>query len=404
MTQPKPNSPSPRPLDGIRVLEMGQVLAGPFAATLLGYFGAEVIKVEPPGGDPIRGWRVVQDGSSLWWHSLGRNKKCVTLDLRKPRGVEIARELILRSDVLIENFRPGTLERWGLDPEELRRERPELIVTRVSGFGQTGPDAHRPGYASVCEAAGGLRYVTGFADQAPVRSNLSIGDSLAGMHAAFGIVLALLQRGRPGGSGQVVDVAITESVFNMLEAVVPEYSGAGVVRERSGTTITGIVPSNLYPCSDGKDVVIGANSDSNCKRLLRAAGRDDLAEDPRLQDNAGRVAHQEELDAAIADWTRTLPAEEVLRRLDEASVPGGPIRSAADLAADPHFRARGLYEEVEVAGKPLEIPALLPKLTDTPGRTEWPGPGIGEHNDEIYGELLGLSAEQLSDLRDTGVI
>src|SRR3990170_572248 len=282
-----------RPLEGIRVLEMGQLLAGPFAGCVLGYFGAEVIKLEPPGGDPIRGWRVVRDGTSLWWASLARNKKSITLDLGTPRGRELAKALAARSDVLIENFRPGTLEKWGMGPAELKALNPELIVARVSGYGQTGPYAAQPGFASVCEGFAGFRHLNGFPDRAPVRPNLSMGDTLAGLHAVLGILLALTarQRGKAAG-GQVVDVAIYESVFNLLESVVPEYDGAGVVRAPSGSTITGIVPTNTYRCADGKFIIIGANGDSIFKRLCEQMGRHDMAQDPRYEDNKGRVAHE----------------------------------------------------------------------------------------------------------------
>ncbi len=282
-----------RPLDGIRVLEMGQLIAGPFAGCMLGYFGAEVIKIEPPGrGDALRNWRVLKNGTSLWWQSMGRNKKCITLDLRKQEGRVIAGRLAEHADVLIENFRPGTMEKWDLSPQALEKRNPGLIYARVSGYGQTGPLASRPGFASVCEGFGGFRHINGFPGEAPVRPNLSIGDTLAGLHAVIGILLALQQRSKADGSGQVVDVAIYESVFNMLESVVPEYDGADMVRGPSGSTLTGIVPTNTYSCADGKYVIIGGNADSIYQRLMRAAGRDDLADDARLRDNAGRVEHQ----------------------------------------------------------------------------------------------------------------
>lgn len=397
-----------RPLDGIRVVEMGQLLAGPFAGTLLGYFGAEVIKVEPPGGEPIRGWRVLdEDGTSFWWRSLGRNKKCVTLDLRRPEGQELARRLAGTCDVLIENFRPGTMEAWGLGAEALEAANPGLIYASVSGYGQTGPYSPRPGFASVCEAVGGLRYVTGMPGQTPVRSNLSLGDSLTGLHTALGILLALLARERSGGGagkGQRVDAAIYESVFNLLEGVVPEYDGAGVVREASGTTITGIVPTNTYPCRDGQSVVIGGSGDSLFKRLLTAAGRPDLANDPELATNAGRVPRQQEIDEALAAWTRTLDAAEVVAALEAVRVPVGPINSVADMMEDPHFQARGLFEEVEAGGRPLKIPAILPKLSRTPGRTEWPGPEVGAHNREVFCGLLGLPEDELQGLVAAGIV
>ena len=394
-----------RPLDGIRVLEMGQLLAGPFAGSVLGYFGAEVIKVEPPGGDPIRGWRVVRDGTSLWWASLGRNKKSVTLDLASERGRALATALAAKCDVLIENFRPGTLEKWGMGPEALKALNPKLIVARVSGYGQTGPYAARPGFASVCEAFAGFRYVNGFADRPPVRPNLSIGDTLAGLHAVIGVLLALTARLREkAGAGQVVDVAIYESVFNLLEAVVPEYDGAGVVREPSGSTITGIVPTNTYRCADGKYIVIGGNGDSIYQRLMRAIGRPGMAEDPRYATNAKRVENEKEIDAAILAWTGTLDSGAALEALRRAEVPNGPIYSVADMMGDPHFNARGMFETVQVAGKPLKIPAIPPLLGETPGRTDTPGPALGAHTEEVLEALLGLSAAERAELRAAGVI
>ena len=401
---------APKPLAGVRVLEMGQLIAGPFAGCMLAYFGAEVVKIEAPGtGDPLRNWRVLKDGTSLWWRAMGRNKKCVTLNLREPRGREIARTLALRSDVLIENFRPGTMEKWGLGPEDLRAEAPELVYARVSGYGQTGPFATKPGFASVCEGFGGFRYINGFPGEAPVRPNLSLGDTLAALHAVIGVLLALVHRNRIdgrsiGGSGQVVDIAIYESVYNVLEAMVPEYDGAGIVREPSGSTLTGIVPTNTYPCADGRYVIIGGNADSIFKRLMRAAGRDDFADDPRLADNAGRVAHQREVDDAIAQWTRTLDADRVLEILDGAGVPAGPIYSVADMVDDPQYNARGLFETVEVAGESLKIPALTPKLGHTPGATLWPGPDLGAHNREIYIDTLGLDEAELRSLESDGVV
>ena len=393
-----------KPLDGIRVLEMGQLIAGPFAGCMLGYYGAEVIKIESPDrGDALRNWRALKNGTSLWWQSIGRNKKSVTLDLRKDEGRAIAGRLAKDADVLIENFRPGTMEKWGLSPEALKERNPSLVYTRVSGYGQTGPLASRPGFASVCEGFGGFRHINGFPGEAPVRPNLSIGDTLAALHAVIGILLALQQRGQPGGAG-VVDVAIYESVFNMLESVVPEYDGAGLVRGPSGSTLTGIVPTNTYACADGKFVIIGGNGDSIFQRLMRAAGRDDLADDARLTDNAGRVAHQEEVDGAISQWTATLVSVEVLERLAEAGVPSGPIYSVEDMMADPQYQARGMFESVQVEGEALKIPAVVPRLEDTPGETLWPGPALGEHNEEILGGRLGYSADELRRLADDGVI
>jgi crotonobetainyl-CoA:carnitine CoA-transferase CaiB-like acyl-CoA transferase len=391
------------PLAGIRVLEVGQLLAGPFAGCVLGYFGAEVIKIEPPSGDPLRNWRVVRNGTSLWWHSLARNKKSVTIDLQQERGRELTRQLASQCDVLIENFKPGTMEKWGLGPDDLKPLRPDLIYARVSGYGQTGPYSTKPGFASVCEAIGGLRYVNGFEDRPPVRPNLSLGDSLAGLHAVIGILLALFAR-RGSTQGQVVDVAIYESVFNLLEGVVPEYDGAGVVRGPSGSTLTGIVPSNTYLCADEKYVVIGANGDSLFQRLMRAIGRGDMADDPRFANNAGRVQHEREIDDVIAAWTRANDSAVIRRILDAISVPGGPIYSVADMATDPHFNARGLFEEVEVDGVPLKIPAILPRLEETPGATQWAGPKLGQHTDSVLQQLAGLTAEQCAALREARVI
>jgi crotonobetainyl-CoA:carnitine CoA-transferase CaiB-like acyl-CoA transferase len=391
---------------------------------VLGYFGAEVIKIEPLGGDPLRTWRVMRDGTSLWWYSLARNKKSVAIDLQTEAGRELVRKLVMQCDVLIENFKPGTMEKWGLGPDELKALRPDLIYTRVSGYGQTGPYAAKPGFASVCEAVGGLRYVNGFPDRPPVRPNLSLGDSLAGMHAVMGVLLALLARGasvtareshgtssgRSGGqaasagSGQVVDVAIYESVFNMLEGVVPEYDGAGVVRQPSGSTLTGIVPSNTYLCADGKHVVIGANGDSLFQRLMRAIGKPEMANDSRFANNAGRVQHEQEIDAAISAWTRANNSATVLQTLDDISVPGGPIYSVADMAADPHFNARGLFESVDVNGQPLKIPAITPFLSETPGSTRTPGPSLGEHTDEVLSSMLGASSADLAKWREEKIV
>ena len=396
-----------RPLDGIRVIEMGQLLAGPFAGTILAYFGAEVIKVEPPDGDPLRRWRVLRDGTSLWYRSLGRNKKSVTLDLRAAAGRELAGQLIERADVVIENFRPGLMEKWGLGPEQMKARNPGLIYARISGYGQTGPYAEKPGYASVTEAFGGFRYINGQPGAAPVRPNISMGDSLAGLHAALGIALALLQRVRHSadeGGGQVVDVALYESVFNLMEGIVPEFDGAGVVREPSGTTVTGIVPTNTYACADGRHVVIGGNGDSIFKRLMIAAGRPDMAEDPALATNPGRVRHEREIDAALAAWCATLDASQVVAALEDVDVPVGPIYSVEDMLSDPHYQARGMFEQVEIDGQPLKIPAILPRLASTPGGTDWPGADIGSHNREVLADILGLDDARLEALREQGVI
>jgi crotonobetainyl-CoA:carnitine CoA-transferase CaiB-like acyl-CoA transferase len=392
------------PLSGYRVIELGQLLAGPFAGCMLGYFGAEVIKIEPPkGGDPIRNWREVKEGTSLWWHSLARNKKSVTIDLKTAKGIELVKNLIDSADVVIENFRPGVVEKWGIGPDEFKQSNPKLVYARISGYGQTGPYSSKPGFASVCEGISGFRYVNGHPNQAPVRPNLSIGDTISGIHAALGICIALLEQ-KKSGSGQVVDVALYESMFNLMEAVIPEYDGAGVIREPSGSTVTGIVPTNTYRCQDGKFVVIGGNGDSIFQRLMIVAGYPDMASDPALASNLGRVEHEAEIDLALSNWCAINDSESILNSLNESKVPGGPIYNVEDMINDEHFNARELFETVEINGQPLKIPAILPKLTKTPGATRWPGPALGEHNEQILGELLGLSSEAIGELSDKGVI
>ncbi len=396
-----------KPLAGLRVLEMGQLLAGPFASVLMAYFGAEVIKVEPPGvGDPLRTWRALHKGTALWWYILGRNKKCITVNLRVPRGQQIIRELARNADVVLENFKPGTMEKWGLGYEDLKKINPRIIMARISGWGQTGPYAPKPGFASVAEGAGGLRYVTGYPDRPPVRPNLSLGDSLAGLHAALGILMAVYRRDVTGtGTGQMVDVAIYEAVYNMMEGIVPEYDKCGIIREREGTRLSGIVPTGTYPCRDGKYIIIGGNSDSIFKRMMRAIGRPDMAEDPRFEHNNDRVQHVDEIDPAIIAWTSQHPLEEVVRVLEEATVPVGPIYSVADMLADPHFQERGLFEDLTLEdGETVKLPTLVPKLSETPGGTEWVGPALGAHNREVLGQILGYSDQQLRELEAQGVI
>ncbi len=400
-------SRSPRPLDGVRILEMGQLLAGPFAAALLGWFGAEVIKIEPPRtGDPLRKWRKVHKGTALWWYSLSRNKKCVTLNLKDPRAHEIVKQLAGKMDVVIENFKPGTLEKWGLGFEDLKRINPKLIMARVSGYGQTGPYAARPGYANVAEGFSGMRYVTGFPDRPPARPNLSMGDTLAGLHAALGILMALYHRdARHTGQGQMVDVAIYEACFNMMESLIPEYDKLGEIRERQGSKLTGIVPTNTYPTKDGKYIIIGGNGDTIFKRLMIAAGREDLASDPRLADNEGRVAHEPMIDAALEEWTRNHTYDQLIAVLEKADVPSGPIYNAADIVNDPHYNARGMFEDAEIGGgETVKLPAFSPKLSETPGGTEWVGPPLGAHNRGVYGEMLGMSEEEIARLEADGVI
>jgi len=394
------------PLAGVKVLELGQLIAGPFATAFLAWFGAEVIKVEPPGtGDPLRTWRVVHNGTSLWWRLMARNKKCVTLNLRVAEGQKIARELAKKVDVVIENFRPGTLEKWGLGYEELRKENPGLILARISGYGQTGPYAQRPGFAAVAEAFGGLRYVTGEPDRPPVRPNLSLGDSVAGLHAALGILMALYHRDAKGGTGQVIDVALYEAVLNLMEGTIPEYDKAGVKREREGMRLTGIVPSGTYPCADGAYIVIGANGESIFRRFMMAISREDLAADERLASNEGRSKHVDEIDEAITGWTKGRTSEDALKILSEADVPSGPIYSAAEMLADPHYLARGVFEEADLDGEDkVKLPRLAPRLEATPGGMRWIGPALGEHNTEVYGNWFGYPAAELARLSKEGVI
>jgi crotonobetainyl-CoA:carnitine CoA-transferase CaiB-like acyl-CoA transferase len=393
-----------RPLAGLRVIEIGQLLAGPFTGTILGYFGAEVIKVEPPEvGDPIRGWREVRDGTSLWWASLSRNKKCITLDLKTPKGQEILKKLANTADVFVENFRPGTMEKWGIGPDTFKEENPGLIYARISGYGQTGPAASKAGFASVCEAFGGFRYVNGFPGEVPVRPNISIGDTLAGIHAALGVLLAYIGR-QKSGQGQVVDVAIFEGLFNLLEAVIPEYSGAGIVREPSGTAITGIVPTNTHRCKDGKHIVIGANTNSMFKRLAKAMDKPEMGDDSRFTENADRVANQKEIETIIESWTLQTNSKEALEALDVAGVAAGPIYSVKDMFEDEQYRARELFQEVSIDGKPLTIPAIIPRLSRTPGKTDFPGSKLGAHNEEVLQDILGYTEQEIVDLKAEKII
>ena len=405
---------NPRPLDGLRVIEVGQLLAGPFAGTMLAYFGAEVIKVEPPGdGDPIRNWRLLDEsGTSYWWRSLGRNKKSITLNLRAAQGRKILGQLVETADVLIENFKPGTMEKWCLGPEDVKADNPDLIYTRISGYGQTGPYSTKPGYASVTEAFSGFRYINGFPGDVPVRPNLSLGDSVAGIHAVIGILLALMAKknARPSQpAGQVVDVALYESMFNLMEGIVPEYDGGGAIREPAGSTLTGIVPTNTYLCADGKHVVIGGNGDSIYARLMKAIGRGDLADDPALEKNPGRVVQQKTIDDAVAAWTSINTSATVITCLEQVDVPVGPIFSIEDAFNDPHYQAREMFEEVQIKGQDgmadstLKIPAILPKLSATPGATKWPGGEVGSHTQDILQEI-GYNAEEQATLKDQGYI
>jgi crotonobetainyl-CoA:carnitine CoA-transferase CaiB-like acyl-CoA transferase len=409
MTSAAPARAPRRPLEGLRVLELGQLLAGPFASVLLAWFGADVIKVEPPdGGDPLRTWRSMYKGTALWWFILGRNKRCVTANLRTAEGRDLVRRLAGQCDVLLENFRPGRMEEWGLGPTDLEAVNPGLIMCRVSGWGQTGPYREKPGYASVAEGAGGLRYVCGYPDLPPARPNLSMGDTIAGLHAALGILTAIYHRDvKRTGEGQVVDVAIYEGIFNLMESMVPEFDKFGLVRERQGSKLTGIVPTNTYQCGDGKFIIIGGNGDSIFKRLMTAAGRPDMAADPRFARNNDRVAHEAEIDEAITAWTRQHTFDEVLAALEQAEVPAGAILNVADQVAHPHFQARGLFERVPIPQDPDDtvlLPKFAPFLSATPGGTDWAGPPLGAHNREVYGGLLGLTDAELDALKEKGAI
>jgi formyl-CoA transferase len=398
------NAPtSAGPLAGLKVVELGTLIAGPYCARLLAEFGAEVIKVETPGeGDPLRKWRKLHEGNSLWWYAQARNKKSVAVNLKDPDGQEVVRRLVAGADILVENFRPGALEKWGLGYDGLSRDNPRLIMVRLSGFGQTGPYKDRPGFGAIGESMGGMRYITGYPDRAPVRVGISIGDSLAAMFGVIGALMALHHRTQ-SGTGQVVDVALYEAVFAMMESMLPEYGMGGFVRERSGAALPGIVPSNTYPCKDGKYVVIGANADSIFRRMMRAIGRADLAEDPTLASNDGRVKRTQELDGVIGEWTSRHALDEVLAVLEKAEVPSGRIYSIADIAADLHYQARGMIERHKLGEGELLLPGLVPKLSRTPGATRWIGPRLGEHTDEVLA-ALGYDAERIAALRKSRAV
>src|SRR5688500_4048314 len=392
------------PLSGIRVLELGSLIAGPFCGKTRADFGAEVIKVEPPGeGDPLRRWRRMRNGVSLWWHVQSRNKKSITVDLRQPEGQAIVRRLARECDIAIETFRPGALERWNLGWDTLSRENPNLVLVRISGYGQTGPYRGRPGFAAIGEAMGGMRYITGFPDRPPVRPNLSVGDTLASLHGVIGALLAL-HHVTSGGPGQVIDVALYESVFNVTESLLPEYDAQRVIRERSGSTLPGIAPSNLYPCSDGSYVLIAGNADALYRRLISAIGREDLRDDPGLARNDGRAAQMERIDEAIAAWTAQRTQDEILLEMQKAEVPAGRIYTAADIAADPHYAARGMIQQVLAGdGEPLRVPGIVPKLSATPGAIRTPAPKLGEHTEEVL-TSFGFSAGQISSFRAKKII
>ena len=391
------------PLQGLKVIEMGQLIAGPFASKMLGEFGADVIKIEPPGvGDPLRKWRKLKDGTSLWWHVQSRNKRSLTLDLKETEAQDIVRQLVAEADVLVENFRPGTLEGWGLGYAELKQLNPRLIMLRISGYGQTGPYRDLPGFGVIGEAMGGLRHLSGYPGQAPVRVGVSIGDSLSSLYGVIGVLLALQERAR-SGLGQEIDVALYESVFAMMESLIPEYDAFGYIREPAGSALPGITPSNSYPCNDGSYVLIAGNGDSIYKRLMSLIGRDDLGNDPRLAHNDGRSEHAELIDGAIAEWTSRHGRDEIIEALKGARVPAGYPYTAADIVKDPHYLARQMIEQVQTSTGPLKVPGVLPKLSRTPGRIGTGGPQLGEHNEDILAGL-GLSEEQIQGLRQRGII
>jgi formyl-CoA transferase len=396
-------SPSTGPLSGLRVVELGQLIAGPFAAKTLADFGAEVIKIEPPGsGDPLRQWRLLKDGTSVWWQVQSRNKRSLAMDLKTPEAQDIVRQLARDADVLIENFRPGAMEGWGLGPDDLLALNPRLIMLRISGYGQTGPYRDKPGFGVVAEAMSGLRHLTAEPGRVPVRVGVSIGDTLASLHGVIGILMALHERER-SYQGQVIDVALYEAVFNCMESLLPEYSAFGAVRQAAGSALPGIAPSNAYRCNDGY-VLIAGNGDSIFKRLMHALGRDDLGLDPALKDNAGRVQRVQDIDAAIGAWTAERSVTQVLEVLDQAEVPAGRIYTVADIAADPHYQARGMITQVQMTdGSSLAVPGIVPKLSRTPGNHRRNAPALGQDTVEVL-IGMGLSMDQIQSLKDKGIV
>jgi crotonobetainyl-CoA:carnitine CoA-transferase CaiB-like acyl-CoA transferase len=393
------------PLSGLRVIELGQLIAGPFASKILAEFGADVIKIEPPKtGDPLRTWRLLHEGTSVWWAAHARNKRSVTLDLRQPEGQEIVRKLAVDADILIENFRPGAMEKWGLGFQALHAINPKLIMLRVSGYGQSGPYRDRPGFGVIGEAMGGLRYLSGEPGRPPVRVGVSIGDTLSGLHGVIGVMMALRHREQQGGIGQEVDVALYESVFNMMESLLPEYSKFGAVRQPSGASMPGIVPTNAYLCNDGRYALIAGNGDSIYKRLMETIGRTDLATDPDLANNIGRAANAELIDAAISTYTQQHSLEFVLEAMNVAGVPAGKSYDAADIAHDPHYQARDMILEATLPdGSTVKVPGIVPKLSQTPGQVTRPAPELGQHTAEVLGEL-GIDAAQQADWKARGII
>jgi formyl-CoA transferase len=399
-----PDLPTPTALHGVRVIEMGQLIAGPFAGKTLGEFGADVIKIEPPGaGDPLRNWRLIKEGTSVWWQVQSRNKRSIALDLRTADGQDIARRLIAEADVLIENFRPGTLEGWGLGWDELSRLNPGLVMLRISGYGQTGPYRDLPGFGAIGEAMGGLRHLTGEPGRVPVRVGVSIGDTLAALHGVIGVLTALYHRKVNGGAGQVIDVALHEAVFNVMESLIPEYSAFGVVREAAGSALPGIAPTNAYPCSDGW-VLVAGNGDSIFKRLMDVIGRGDLGAAPDLASNAGRVARVAEIDAAIGAWTAPRTVADALAALGAARVPAGKVYTAKDIHDDPHYRARDMIvRQATRDGYEVDVPGVVPKLSATPGTLRTPAPRLGDDTDAVLAET-GCTPSDIAALRGKGVV
>ncbi|MBU3626964.1 CoA transferase [Polynucleobacter sp. JS-Safj-400b-B2] len=391
------------PLAKLKVVEMGQLIAGPFAAKTLADFGADVIKIEPPKvGDALRKWRLLKDGTSIWWQVQSRNKRSLSLDLREAEAQAIVRTLVKEADILIENFRPGTLEGWGLDPEKLLELNPKLIVLRISGYGQTGPYRDKPGFGVVAEAMGGLRHLTAEPGRVPVRVGISIGDTLASLHGVIGILLALQER-HHSSKGQIIDIALYEAVFNCMESLLPEYSAFGEVRQAAGSALPGIAPTNAYQCADGGYVLVAGNGDSIFKRLMTVIGRDDLGSDPQLENNDGRVKRVVELDQAIGEWTKTISTTKAVEMLDAAAVPAGRIYTVADIASDPHYKARENIQTIQMQdGSKVDVPGVIPKLSRTPGSIKTLAPDIGQNTDEIL-KSIGLSDDQVASLKERGI-
>jgi len=395
----------PLPLSGVRVIELGTLIAGPFCSRILAEFGAEVIKIElPKVGDPLRNWRILHNGTSLWWYVQSRNKKCISLDVRTEPGLEVVKNLLKESDVLIENFRPGTLAKWGLTSEVLKELNPHLIVSHISGYGQTGPYSNRPGFGAIGEAMGGLRYLTGYPDLPPVRVGISLGDSVAALYSVIGILLALYYRDTRNGGGQEIDIALYEAIYSLMEGLVPEYDKKGVIRERTGSAFPGVVPTNTYLTKDKRYVVLAANGDNIFQRLLKVMGREDLIGDKRFLTNEDRVRNRDIVEALIEEWVSQKTLEDCLQILNENAIPAGRIYNAEDIVHDPHYQARGMVLEVEHVelGK-VKVPGIVPKLSQTPGQIKWLGPKIGQHNLELL-KKIGLSEDQIKEMEERGVI